>query len=319
MHIYQQGSPDVVNASVSNPPSKWGTYGFAIAIILCLGVGATGVAAYFQIGVLSCIDQIEAIIMMGAGGGGGIILLVIGMMSAAKNRTNDAQQQNDVHTDVANPKKTGPLSPAEQKEIIQSKRDDSVYGPSEWKIWNIEVQDKVPPQPQVDLSQKDKVLFYIPQKIRVNCGEPEDLTLNVLIKTNGHLLDFINRELEAQLGDVAASPGWVLLDRASIPGSTVDYEAQKGIVESRGCTMPTMIEAIVLNLMVFAYTGERLYGDDPWDYTRCIEKVDEGKSVFVGGFGQPKTGDRLIIFCFGEEEIKDCGRFYPVAGAKRIF
>jgi hypothetical protein len=46
------------------------------------------------------------------------------------------------------------------------------------------------------------------------------------------------------------------------------------------------LEAVVVNLMVFAFTGVRLYGQEkPWTYTNCIEKVDGQYPVVVGSFG----------------------------------
>jgi O-acetyl-ADP-ribose deacetylase len=68
-----------------NPPSKLKTYGFVIAIIMGIGgfaAGGAGVAGYFQVGALSNMAQIDAIIMMGVGWGGGAIFSII----AVKNR-----------------------------------------------------------------------------------------------------------------------------------------------------------------------------------------------------------------------------------------
>lgn len=144
--------------------------------------------------------------------------------------------------------------------------------------------DVVPSTPQNDLSKKDRVLLYIPQRIRVH-GKEQDFTLNALIEISGDLFRNIREHVQEQFGDHAA-PGWVLVDRTVIPKSrNENYETQQKRVEERGCSMPRLLEAVVLNLMVFAFTGERLYGQEPWTYNRCIEKVDGKYPVLVGGFG----------------------------------
>jgi hypothetical protein len=49
--------------------------------------------------------------------------------------------------------------------------------------------------------------------------------------------------------------------------------------------MPDALSAATAILSHHARTGERLYTDDPWTYTRCQEKVLGNKyPVVVGGF-----------------------------------
>ena len=278
------------HAPISSPPSKLKTCGFAIAIIVGIGglaVGAAGLAGYFHVGALSNMAQIDAIIMMAAGGGGGIILLIVGIVGTVKNRQSSSHQRHgDVHVDSERSGATRKSGSTERAEIIRSldTQNGSVYGPGAWKIWNVEVRDVVPEVPLVDMSKKDKVLLYIPKRIRVR-GKEQDFTLKALKEISGGPFGF-SQFVEAQFGDNAAAPGWVLIDRTVLPESRGQtFETQKRMVEDRGCTMPSVLEAIVLNLMVFAFTGERLYGKEPWTYTRCIEKVDGQFPVIVGGFG----------------------------------
>lgn len=82
------------------------------------------------------------------------------------------------------------------------------------------------------------------------------------------------------------------------------------MVEEKGCCMPSVLEAVVLNLMVFAFTNERLYGEKPLTYTRCSEKVDEKFPVVVGGFG-PKGLD-----VYEGPDFEDSG--YGVAALRRF-
>jgi hypothetical protein len=70
-------------------PSKWKTYGFAIATIVGIGglaVCGVGVVGYFHVGALSNMAQVDAIIMMAVSGGIGAILLISGIVGTVKNR-----------------------------------------------------------------------------------------------------------------------------------------------------------------------------------------------------------------------------------------
>lgn len=242
----------------SPPPSKLKTFGFAIAIIGGIGGLAAGAAGYFHVGALSNMAQIDATIMMAA--------------------------------------RTGSTGRAEIIRSIDT-QDGSVYGPEAWKIWNVEVLDAVPPTPRVDLSIKDKVLLYIPQRIRVHDKE-QDFKLKALKEISGGSFRYFSESVEAQFGDSMA-PGWVRIDKYVIPESrNKDYETQKKMVVERGCSMPSVLEAVVLNLMVFAFTGERLYGQEPWTYTRCTEKVDDQYPVDVGGFGSDGLSVNYHYFDF---------------------
>jgi len=82
------------------PPSNIKKLGFAITIIvgiggLCVGglcVGGIGLGAYFQVGALSNLSQVHAIIMMAAGGGG-FVLVIIGCVGTIKNCQKGVDQQ----------------------------------------------------------------------------------------------------------------------------------------------------------------------------------------------------------------------------------
>ncbi len=138
--------------------------------------------------------------------------------------------------------------------------------------------------PHVDPSKKDAVLLYIPRRVRVG-GEEKDFTLQVLKETSGGPFDCFKEKVAEQFGDTMA-PGWVLIDKKMLSGSQGEnYEIQERMVEVRGCSMPSVLEAVALNLIVFASTGEQVYNDKSWNYTRCIEKVDDQYPILVGCFG----------------------------------
>lgn len=158
----------------------------------------------------------------------------------------------------------------------------SLYGPASWEIWNIEVLDDVPAVPKVEWNQKNRVLLYIPHRVRVH-GEEQDFCASVLRKIRPDLLR-LDAIVEREFGDKVA-PGWVYIDKDVLVESRgKNYEIQKSLVEGQGARLPSFLEAIALNLMAFAFTEERLYGE--FTYVRCSEKVEEDQyPVVVGGFG----------------------------------
>ncbi len=73
----------------SKEKSNRKSIGFAVVIIVGLGglaVAGVGLGRYVQVGSLSNLDQVNAIIMMAAGGGGGILFLIVGIVGFVKNR-----------------------------------------------------------------------------------------------------------------------------------------------------------------------------------------------------------------------------------------
>jgi hypothetical protein len=93
----------------------------------------------------------------------------------------------------------------------------------------------------------------------------------------------------------AASPPssyWLLMTREILPNSRdKTYDAQKALVAAYVSKlglpyeMPHALEAATAILLHHVREGERLFGDNPWTFTRCQEKVDENRfPVVVGGF-----------------------------------
>lgn len=73
------------------------------------------------------------------------------------------------------------------------------------------------------------------------------------------------------------------------------FEEQQSLVSTyKGYEVPTTMAAIAINIAKFIKSKEhqtRLYGDDPWTYTRCQEKVREISPFIVGAF----TLEGLIV------------------------
>ena len=90
------------------------------------------------------------------------------------------------------------------------------------------------------------------------------------------------------------SPGssyWVLMTKDVLPESrNKRYEGQRKLVADHAnrtglaYEVPGALEAAVLMLLHHVRSGERLYSDSPWTYTRCRDKDKDGDPVVVGGF-----------------------------------
>ena len=98
---------------------------------------------------------------------------------------------------------------------------------------------------------------------------------------------------------------WVLMTRDVLPNSrSKSYQDQCQLVadlaksSGQSYEVPNLIEAVTSIFMEYVKTGNRLYGDDPWTFTRCQEKTqDENKDkdgypMVAGGF----RADGISVF-----------------------
>jgi len=77
---------------------------------------------------------------------------------------------------------------------------------------------------------------------------------------------------------------WAVMTRGILPDSEYkSYDFQKQLAESKGYEVPGFLDAATCILWENRYSGDRLYGDSPWIYTRCHEVID-GYHLVVGGF-----------------------------------
>jgi hypothetical protein len=95
---------------------------------------------------------------------------------------------------------------------------------------------------------------------------------------------YFNKSLEDQFGNNMA-PGWVLVSKKTLPDNRCQiYSHQLEMAKAQeNFHMPCVLEAMVLNLMVYVFTGEQLYGEGT--YIRCIERVHGEYPACVGDFG----------------------------------
>jgi hypothetical protein len=186
------------------------------------------------------------------------------------------------------------------------------FGAQEWKKYFGEV-DEIPLPADIDeildrpcpfwpdKQVKDThLLVLIPATVS---GVP--FTLNQLGKliqrpnNDGHSTKyrFYGDLVKAQIGEQSPPRSyWLLMTRDILPDSRYKtYDAQKALVAAYASKlglpyeMPHTLEAATAILLHHAREGERLFGDDPWTFTRCQEVVN-GWPVVVGGFSSGGLG-----------------------------
>jgi hypothetical protein len=262
-------------ASIHTDPGPKKTYGFVIAIIvgvigvIGLGVGGAGVAGYFHVGALSNMAQVDAIIMMSAGGVGAILFIggIVGTVISLKNR----------------------------RQVLDSARLDElthgglVYGPDIWpelgRKWGhtLKVLDQNIPEAPTEGLQDGKIRLYIPQSIAVD-GDGEDFALSTLVSITGAEHGIAICDLVEEFGTIRGQGKWIEIDSDMIPNSIgKDRATHEDMVKEQGCRIPSVLEAMMVNLMVFAITGERLYHSHQ---TLCSEVSSNGEPTVVGNFNE---------------------------------
>ena len=159
--------------------------------------------------------------------------------------------------------------------------------------------DSGPTRQQV---KDNHLLVLIPARVN---GAPFSLDLlGALIQTpqgDGHSTAYhgYSSSVADQLG--AASPAssyWVLMTCDVLAGSRdKSYAKQQALVAGYAdYTLPSTLEAATAILLHHVRTGERLYSNDPWTYTRCRDQVElSGKRYppVVGGI----SSEGLIVYC----------------------
>ena len=126
--------------------------------------------------------------------------------------------------------------------------------------------------------EETHTLVLIPQTItRTVDGRP--FTVLFTLRTLPQLLRRRCRHLFAAIlethGDTPVGEShWVLMTNDVIPGSrNRDYHYQKWCVEGLGYEVSGLLNAATSILLERIRSGERLFRDDPWTYTRCKEAV----------------------------------------------
>jgi hypothetical protein len=141
-------------------------------------------------------------------------------------------------------------------------------------------------------------------------------------KNGGHEMGYryYGNSLQAQFGEVSPDRSyWLLMTREVLEGGRGSrdkvYSAQRALVARHArrtdypYEMPGALEAATAILIHHACTGERLFGDDPRTYTRCLELVDSKYPVVVGGFESSGLCVSNSRYDFRVDGVAGCRRF----------
>jgi hypothetical protein len=138
-------------------------------------------------------------------------------------------------------------------------------------------------------------------------------------KNGGHKTkySYYSERVKAQFGEESPPRShWLLMTRDVLPGSrNKGYAAQKELVagyasrEGIPYVLPSVLEAATAIFMHHAREGERLFGDDPWTYTRCQEMVDGYCPAVVGGFESSGLRVRCNDFAHSFYGVACCRQF----------
>ncbi|NGX42414.1 MAG: hypothetical protein K940chlam7_00694, partial [Chlamydiae bacterium] len=185
-----------------------------------------------------------------------------------------------------------------------------IFGKAEWeKTFPVTIKDEdVPPLPpniHAILEQEDPCelgkqlkdtcqLFLRPEKVtfheasgdrEVELGfdgveELAKKATNARRRTQYETTDLLRDQMNKV--SVEAS-GWVLMRKGVIPNSrNKSFTDQKQLLKG-SFEVPKTMDAILLNIIIYAIEGRCLYGREPWTYTRCQEQY-AGCQMIVGGF-----------------------------------
>ena len=110
---------------------------------------------------------------------------------------------------------------------------------------------------------------------------PKGLTFNTLVKLAGSpkvgntaKFRYIWGRISSEIGDIPVDKTYriVITNNVFKKSRNLSVSDQKALMSKIGCEMPRVLEATVLLVVTFMSSGEHLYSDNPWTYTRCLRK-----------------------------------------------
>jgi hypothetical protein len=171
--------------------------------------------------------------------------------------------------------------------------------------------------------EETHLLTLIPKTVN---GKPLTLIyLEELVKhpKQGQATKYIShwKQIEEQYGSQPPPRSyWVLMTRDVIPESRdKNYDAQKQLLVSYNqkahvpYKVPHLLEATVSIFMEYLKTGQRLYSDNPWTYTRCQERIHPWPLV-VGGYG----AEGLHVSDYVNSGEVSCARSLGIGGLRKF-
>ncbi|MHA7878122.1 MAG: hypothetical protein ACX93T_04375, partial [Bacteroidota bacterium] len=173
------------------------------------------------------------------------------------------------------------------------------------------------------------LLTLIPSHVKFSDGCRVPFTLNqlgALVKAryfpvNAEGYWYYNSDVRTQFGAKSPNkPYWLLMTRDVLQNTRAKtYADQQAVVKqysSKGYELPSGLEAATSILAHYAHSGnrqERLFGDRPWTFTRCVpdQLVDGRRPLVVGGFGSWGFFVYDGCNCFASDEGITCCRKLP--------
>jgi len=181
------------------------------------------------------------------------------------------------------------------------------FGKAKWAKYfgDIGVEPPLPPNIQEILNAKcifwpnkkvqdTHLLVLVPQAVNGKTFCLNSLAELIQSPKTGNKTEYryYDDHVKKELGTKSVSSHWALMTRDVIPDSrSKTYEAQKALVASHAqkskiaYELPKALDATAAILMHYVETGNRIYSDDPYTYTRCQEKVNKNQwPLAIGGF-----------------------------------
>jgi len=163
----------------------------------------------------------------------------------------------------------------------------------------LSVADATPPDNRKIIPELKRLFASL--KIEGNKGitlltMPKGLSLNKLVQfarspKEGNPTDFKRTwmEISETLGDITVGKTYrIAITNTVLEGSrNLSFAAQQELVNKSRCAVPKVLEVSTLAILTYISSPKsspvRLYGDNPWTYTRCPEQII-GYNLVVGGF-----------------------------------
>lgn len=207
-----------------------------------------------------------------------------------------------------------------QKEAVP----DIAFGKAAWAkhFGDVGVEPPLPPNIEQLLNgpcpiwqgktvRETHLLVLVPQTVN---GQP--LTLKLLGELvqkplQGNATKYRSFYLGEYKDPPAPASHWALVTRDVLPGSrSKPYAEQQKIAQGySGYQVPTILDATTAILMEYVRSGTRLYGDNPWTYTRSQEKYNKNWQLIVGGF----SAAGLLVNYY-----RDDGEYVGVGGLRKF-
>jgi hypothetical protein len=185
---------------------------------------------------------------------------------------------------------------------------EKAFGPKEWFIHfgtHLRNIPRLPPNIGEILSascpilpgkivEQTHILVLIPATINGQLFNLKKLGELVQSPKTGPATKFSALSLNEYEDKPVLQPYWFLMSQDVLEGSLYkDYKTQfkqvATLAKKTGIpyNVPTVLEAATCIFMHHVSIGKKLYGDNPWTYTRCQEfcNENEGWQLCVGGFG----------------------------------